>query len=80
MALSAGQTARVDATLEVGSLTESVEVTATSAVLQTENAVVGAKLDRDQVEKLPDPGPQPVDGDAVHDRRDDAESRRRSTA
>lgn len=53
VAVSAGQTARVDATLEVGSLTESVEVTATSAILQTENAVVGAKLDRDQVEKLP---------------------------
>jgi hypothetical protein len=53
VSLSAGQTARVDATLEVGNLAESVEVTATSAVLQTENAVVGAKLDRDQVEKLP---------------------------
>ncbi len=53
VALSAGQTARVDATLEVGSLTESVEVTATSAVLQTENAVVGTKLDRDQIAQLP---------------------------
>lgn len=51
--LSAGQTARIDAALEVGSLTESVEVTATSAILQTENAVVGGKLDREQVEKLP---------------------------
>jgi outer membrane receptor protein involved in Fe transport len=53
LALAAGQTARVDAKLEVGDLTESVEVTATSAVLQTENAVVGAKLEREQVEKLP---------------------------
>lgn len=53
VSLSAGQTARIDAKLEVGALTESVEVTATSAVLQTENAVVGAKMDREQVEKLP---------------------------
>ena len=51
--LAAGQTARVDAELEVGELTESVEVTATGAVLQTENAVVGAKFEREQVEKLP---------------------------
>lgn len=51
--LAVGQTARVDARLEVGNLTEAVEVTATGAILQTENAVVGAKLDRDQVEKLP---------------------------
>ncbi len=53
VSLSAGQTARFDAALEVGSLSESVEVTATSAVLQTENAVVGSKLEREQVEKLP---------------------------
>jgi hypothetical protein len=53
VALSAGQTARVDARLEVGNLAESVEVTATSAVLQTENAVVGTKLDREQIAQLP---------------------------
>ena len=51
--LSAAQTARVDFTLPVGALAESVEVVATSAVLQTENAVVGQTLGRDQVEKLP---------------------------
>ena len=51
--IAAGQTARMDAKLEVGSLTESVEVTATSAILQTENAVVGGKFDREQVERLP---------------------------
>ena len=51
--LAAGQTARIDARMEVGELTESVEVVATSAILQTENAVVGSKLEREQVEKLP---------------------------
>lgn len=51
--LSASQTARVDFTMEIGDLQESVEVTATAAVLQTENAVVGTQLEREQVEKLP---------------------------
>ena len=51
--LAAGQTARVDAALEVGDLNETIEVAATGAVLQTENAVVGTKFDREQVERLP---------------------------
>lgn len=51
--LAAGQTARVDARMEVGDLTESVEVTATSAILQTENAVVGTNFGQEQVEKIP---------------------------
>jgi hypothetical protein len=51
--LSAAQTARVDFKLQIGTVTERVEVTATGAVLQTENAVVGNKLERDQIEKLP---------------------------
>ena len=51
--LSAAQTARVDFRLELGTVEERIEVVSTSAVLQTENAVVGGKLDRDQVEKLP---------------------------
>jgi outer membrane receptor protein involved in Fe transport len=53
ISLSAAQTARVDARLEVGGVAESVEVVATSAVLQTENAVVGNTLEREQVERLP---------------------------
>jgi hypothetical protein len=53
VSLSAGQTARVDFKLEVGSVEERVEVAATGAVLQTENAVVGQTLQREQVEKLP---------------------------
>ena len=51
--LSAAQTARVDFTLQIGAIAEQVEVVSTSAVLQTENAVVGQTLQRDQVEKLP---------------------------
>ena len=54
--LSAAQTARVDFRLQIGTVTERVEVTATGAVLQTENAVVGNKLERDQIEKLPAQG------------------------
>ena len=54
--LSAAQTARVDFRLQIGTVTERVEVTATGAVLQTENAVVGNKLEREQIEKLPAQG------------------------
>jgi hypothetical protein len=51
--LQASQTARVDFKLELGSVEERIEVVATGAVLQTENAVVGNQLEREQVEKLP---------------------------
>ena len=51
--LSVAQTARVDFKMEVGNIQERVDVVATGAVLQTENAVVGIKADREQVEKLP---------------------------
>ena len=51
--LSVAQTARVDFKMEVGAVQERVDVVATGAVLQTENAVVGIKADREQVEKLP---------------------------
>ena len=51
--LSVAQTARVDFKMEVGSIEERVDVFATGAVLQTENAVVGIKADREQIEKLP---------------------------
>jgi Carboxypeptidase regulatory-like domain/TonB-dependent Receptor Plug Domain len=51
--LSAAQTARVDFKLAVGAVEERIDVVATSAVLQTENAVVGTKLERDQIEQLP---------------------------
>ncbi|MPY90608.1 MAG: hypothetical protein GEU99_22145 [Luteitalea sp.] len=51
--LAAAQTARVDFTLELGTVDERVEVVATGAVLQTENAVVGSTFERNQIEKLP---------------------------
>jgi len=51
--LSASQTARVDFKMELGAVQERVEVTATGALLQTENAVVGTIVDRERVEKLP---------------------------
>lgn len=51
--LSVSQTARVDFKLEIGAVEETIEVVATGAVLQTENAVVGAKLEREEIEKLP---------------------------
>jgi hypothetical protein len=51
--LSAGQTARVDFELKLGAVEERVDVIATGAVLQTQNAVVGSIVDRDQIEKLP---------------------------
>lgn len=53
VALSAGQTARLDFKLEIGSVQEQIDVVATSAVLQTENAVVGAAVSAGQIEKLP---------------------------
>src|SRR4051812_9653253 len=53
VSLSASQTARLDFKLEVGAVEEKVEVAATGAVLQTENAVVGQTMQREQVEKLP---------------------------
>src|SRR5262245_48654813 len=45
--LSAAQTARVDFKLELGTVQERVDVVATSAVLQTENAVVGNIVERE---------------------------------
>ncbi|MGH9160239.1 MAG: carboxypeptidase regulatory-like domain-containing protein [Vicinamibacteraceae bacterium] len=51
--LSAAQTARVDFKLELGAVEEQVEVVATGAVLQTQNAVVGSQVAREQIEKLP---------------------------
>jgi hypothetical protein len=51
--LSVAQTARVDFKMEVGNIQERVDVFAAGAVLQADNAVVGIKADREQVEKLP---------------------------
>lgn len=47
------QKARVDFTLEVGNVTESVEVVASSAVLETENSAVGQVIENKRIADLP---------------------------
>ena len=51
--LTVGQVARLDLTMSVGQVTESVEVSASALALQTENASVGTVIDSAQVEQLP---------------------------
>jgi hypothetical protein len=47
------QTVRLDLTLEVGQITQSVEVAATSALLQAENATVGTVIANQSIVELP---------------------------
>lgn len=51
--LSVDQVARVDVTLQVGQVTEVVEVAATAVGLQTEDATVGTVIDSQKVVELP---------------------------
>ncbi|MCS7023522.1 MAG: TonB-dependent receptor [Bryobacteraceae bacterium] len=51
--LSLGQTARLDVSLTIGSVSESVTIEATSLSLQTENATLGTVIDRQKVAELP---------------------------
>lgn len=51
--LQVGQTLRVDFAMEVGNVTEKVEVQASPAALQTENAAVGGVIDGDKIVDLP---------------------------
>jgi len=51
--LQVQQTARVDFKLQVGSVTESVEVSASAAALQTENSAVGTVIDSGKIVELP---------------------------
>src|SRR5512141_2879089 len=53
LALSAAQTARLDFKLEVGGLQEVVDVVATGAIMQTQNATVGTQVPREELEKSP---------------------------
>src|ERR1051326_2303848 len=51
--LEVGDRARVDATLEVGSFTESVQVTETARLLNSTDATLGAVIPQTQVANLP---------------------------
>mgnify|MGYP000107535982 CR=1 FL=1 len=53
LALQVGLTARVDIQIKVGNVTESVNVEASAAVLQTENATVGSVIDAQKIVDLP---------------------------
>ena len=51
--LQVGQTARVDLRLEVGDITQSLDVSASASALQTESASVGAVIDAAKIVDLP---------------------------
>src|SRR6266436_264126 len=51
-----GQTARADLKLELGSATQSVEVSAGGVEVQTEDGNISSNFDTRQVENLPNPG------------------------
>src|SRR5229473_5812294 len=51
--LQVDQTARMDFTLKVGNVSDTVEVSATAALLQTENASVGTVIDSAKIVELP---------------------------
>jgi len=51
--LQVQQTARIDFTLEVGQLSEAVEVTGAAALMTTENATVGTVIENRRIVELP---------------------------
>lgn len=51
--LQVQQTARIDFGLEVGQVTETIEVSAAAALLTTENATVGAVIEQKRITDLP---------------------------
>lgn len=53
LALQVGQTVRVDIPLQLGAVTESVNVQASGAVLQTESVAVGTVIDGGKIVDLP---------------------------
>jgi hypothetical protein len=56
LTLQVQQTARIDFHMSVGSITETVNVAATAAALQTENATVGTVIDSTKIVELPPNG------------------------
>ncbi len=53
VALSVGETRRIDVALEVGTIVTEVAVTAEAPVLQQNNAELGTVIDRNQVQSIP---------------------------
>ena len=53
LTLQVDQNARIDVSLEVGSVTDVVEVTGTAALLQTEQSSVGSVVDRQKIIEFP---------------------------
>ncbi|HEU0093847.1 MAG TPA: carboxypeptidase-like regulatory domain-containing protein, partial [Vicinamibacteria bacterium] len=51
--LESGQTARVDITMQVGGVTENVEVTGVAPILQTQDAVVGDVISGTTIQGMP---------------------------
>jgi hypothetical protein len=53
LVLQLGQTARVDFQMEIGDVTQNVDIQANAAALQTENATVGTVIDGTKIVELP---------------------------
>lgn len=53
LTLSAGNTIRIDAALQIGQVSESIEVTASAATIQTDNAKVSTTVENKLVDELP---------------------------
>ena len=51
--LESGQTARVDITMQIGAVTENVEVTGVAPILQTQDAVVGDVISGTTIQGMP---------------------------
>lgn len=51
--VSAGSTLRVDAALQIGQVSESIEITASAATIQTDNAKVSTTVENKMVDELP---------------------------
>jgi hypothetical protein len=58
--LQVGQVARIDFVLQVGNLTETVEVTGGAPVLQTEDATIGTVIENKRIVDLPLNGRNPL--------------------
>ena len=53
LALEVNQRGRIDVTLQIGAMTESIEVTGQAALLQTDTTQVGATVDSSQIDHTP---------------------------